>query len=583
MDPTAYNFGKYLFPTAIYTDSNDPKDVIEPTRILVSGNASSPFPCNSNQKSGLCWAIDGGEADGTRFFAIPNAARGRAPLRIDTHIPPSYEHPKGLRQALKSDSSMFLPSTEVGGSILCQHLLRALDYWSSSWTGFDDAYFGMPFGSRILISQLDEDVRRMKIELVPSYDYEKQLLSIKALQALWELDENAWPPTLDLEHLELHLQPYPTISLVRVRGKGDELLVFKSFPDDVKYFYHELKVLLTLAPHPNIIRRPRYIVTKRSRFGGKQGVCGFMIDYHPAGQLREALSRVDVEPICTSTRLRWARDMTSALIHISNSELGFFSNLKLNNIVLASDIGVLRPVLIDFEQRLGPSSWSPPEVHYVTFISWLAMHSPNDVDRQRYAKLLKAHIPDWQPMGKKSRYANPMHGYCDPWPLLLSNGQAEAAQVFMLGKLLWCLFEQTHTINTTITIDTFREAEKDISFPCFRYTPPHLRECIRLCTSGAMEWSGRHTGLMRRGSRIYPWSQADLQDVSLDAVAEVARTWWRREVEDAEHYIRAYIAASPADEQGTVTHELFDAIAQRPTLRQVLQALDVALEEGPDE
>lgn len=43
--------------------------------------------------------------------------------------------------------------------------------------------------------------------------------------------------------------------------------------------------------------------------------------------------------------------------------------------------------------------------------------------------------------GKAARvYDNPDHGYYNTWASL-SSPEQEAAEVFMLGKVLWCIFE----------------------------------------------------------------------------------------------------------------------------------------------
>ena len=180
--------------------------------------------------------------------------------------------------------------------------------------------------------------------------------------------------------------------------------------------------------------------------------------------------------------------MTSALNHIQKSSVGFYPNLKLNNIVISvRHKGELDAVLINFEQRLGPSSWSPPEVHYASYIAHLVSFSPHEDEKAKFTRLLESATPDWKKRSKSSRYENTPDGYCFPWSAS-TRKQREAAQVVMLGKLLWCIFENTPTLNTSLTIDAFREDDTDISFPAFRHTPQSLRDCIKRCTLGAMEW-----------------------------------------------------------------------------------------------
>ena len=573
MEPTISTFALYMYPTAIYASSarqrSHSPDDSSPSALELDSQIEG-----LHQSATVTWQIDGGEFDGAQFFAIPNFARGRTPIRVDTFIPESDDHPPSLRKALQSNSSMLLESTRVGSSALSQHIVNALNFWSNSLADFEETYMKLPFGSQILIEDIRSDVRLMRIQLLPKQELEQQLMSIKALQALWCLPEDKWPEVLDISNLELIQQPFPTITLVHVAGGGEKIFVFKSMPDDIKYFYHELKVLLMMDSHPNVIARPHYLVTKRCGFGGKSGVCGFVLDYHPSGTLRDRLCRNHHASIKATDQFRWAKQLTSALIHIHQTFPGFFSNLKLNNIVMALEGQSLQAMLIDFEQRLGPSSWSPPEVHYVGYLCHLASFSPSTSDKLRYTNLIQSYIPDWKPLDKKSRYQNPKDGYCDPWPVFTPEEQ-EAAQVFMLGKLLWCIFERTSSVNTIITRDTFREESCDQSFPEFRLSPSKLQDCIRRCTSGAAEWRGRHAGLVRKGNLIVPRDRVDDDDdpVSVGEVEEAARIWWMEEIRTAERYIEARVR----QRKGTATVEdglILGSALQRPKLKEVLAILE---------
>ena len=574
MEPTISTFAQYMYPTAIYASSarqrsTSPDDSSQSGLNLILNPRIEDLHPNGT----IAWQIDGGEFDSAQFFAIPNFARGRTPIRADTFIPESDNHPPFLRDKLQSNSSMLLESTHVGSSALSQHIVNALNVWSNSLANFEEMYMNLPFGSQIIIENICNDVRLMRVHLVPIYELEQQLMSTKTLQTLWGLSLDRGPEVLDISNLKLVRQPFPTITLVHITGRGEKIFVFKSMPDDIKYFYHELRILLMMDSHPNIIPRPYYVITKRCGFGGKSGVCGFVLDYHHSGTLRDRLCRQHHASIKAADQFRWAKQLTSALIHIHQTSPGFFSNLKLNNIVMALEENSLQAMLIDFEQRLGPASWSPPEVHYIGYLCHLASFSPSLSDRSRYVCLVQSYIPNWKPLNKKSQYQNPKDGYCDPWPVFTPE-EREAAQVFMLGKLLWCIFERTSSINTIITRDTFREEECEHSFPEFRLSPPKLQDCIRRCTAGAAEWRGRHAGLVRKENKIFPRGRTvdDNNPVSAREVEEAAKTWWMEEIRTAERYIEACVR----QRKGAATSEdelILGFALQRPKLKEVLTIL----------
>ena len=118
--------------------------------------------------------------------------------------------------------------------------------------------------------------------------------------------------------------------------------------------YSELNILLSMDPHPNIVSRLLYLVGKKCRLGSNVGICEFILEYHPLGNARDEVDQ-----------FRWARQITSALIHIRDGPSGFYSNLKLDNILLACRKNNLDAILIDFEQCSGSYAWSPPEINYL--------------------------------------------------------------------------------------------------------------------------------------------------------------------------------------------------------------------------
>jgi hypothetical protein len=437
---------------------------------------------------------------------------------------------------------MFQESQDIGSSKISLHVLRALEHWSSGFLDFEREYSRMPYGSRIIFENLAANVRDIKIHFVPVYDVERQYLSMKALQNMWNLPPNSWPETLDINRLQFRQQIDDTISLVSLPEINNKEYIFKSLTDDLKHFYHELKLLLTIEPHPNVISRPLYVVTKKCQFGGRLGVCGMVIEYHRSGSLRNVLrQRGSTSERNLHAKILWAQQITEALIHIKEKGPGFFTNLKLDNIVMASshETTSLNPVLIDFEQRLGSPVWTPPEVHYIFYLTQLATKSPDPSFRKKYSDLLRKHnIPISSPI-KSARYSNPLNGYCEPWSIF-SPAQQEAAQVYMLGKLLWCLFENGTVLNTHIWINSFRDHTQveDVIFPEFKRTPIGLRKCILRCTAGAGEMRGRLPPLVVRERKIFArgW-KGESGKKAIEEAQVMARRWWKMEVIDAEMFL----------------------------------------------
>ena len=207
---------------------------------------------------------------------------------------------------------------------------------------FEREYGSMPFGSRILVTiggliGSGEDIDA-EIYLVPDYDVEQGMLSVEALKGMWGGFDNhgfrenheemlGWPGVIDLENLQLKRQIHEAISIVTIPVNDDDKeWVFKSLTRDQRYLYNELKLLLTLQPHENIIHRPRYIVTKKARFGGRRGVCGFILEYYTCGTLKQFLLGSSRSGITMEQKLLWARQVTSALclgdiLHIASTSL----------------------------------------------------------------------------------------------------------------------------------------------------------------------------------------------------------------------------------------------------------------------
>jgi hypothetical protein len=77
------------------------------------------------------------------------------------------------------------------------------------------SYWDLPFGSYIVLEEMNVDPVRSRIHLVPSYDAELQKLLVQELQALWRgMEFPHWPSVIGHSQLELVCQPHDAISLV---------------------------------------------------------------------------------------------------------------------------------------------------------------------------------------------------------------------------------------------------------------------------------------------------------------------------------------------------------------------------------
>jgi len=410
---------------------------------------------------------------------------------------------------------------------------------------------------------------------------------------MWRSSVSRWPESVDLGELELQFQLSDSVSLVRIpRKRPAETLVFKSQTDDFKYLYHELRTLLTLDAHPNIIARPLYTVTKKCRFGGKHGVCGFVLEYHPLGSLRENVIRLAAShQLQLCDQLRWARQITSALIHIHRSPEGFYADLRPDNVVLSgSHPSSANAILVDFEQRGNWYAWSPPEIYHADYLAFIASStSTPPAIKKHYAQLLNTYTststspPPHSSSPSHYHYHNPPNGYCTSWLALPTSASREAAQVFLLGKLLWCLFEGVGGLNSAITAHASFADAADHAFPAFRRTPPLLRDCITRCCCTAGAPPQRPLPVVKRGMKLFVRARGGAEGTAEGTAGEVqvaATRWWREELAETEAFLRRVKRArggqgdNRGDNRGDRESE--DGLAfleQRPALEEVLAVI----------
>ncbi|KPM35962.1 hypothetical protein AK830_g10612 [Neonectria ditissima] len=524
------------------------------------------------------WDVDGGEPDRGFFCTVPKFARRKPPLRITTTVPwgqVQYAHVLG--ESLELDAFFRAGKWRIHHLPLTRHLRKALTHWSNQRPGFEREYESLPFGSVIVVESLHTDFTQCKIRLLPNFATERSWLSLDAFA-----NESSIPVqrlsamTVAWESLELVSHPHENISIVRISGQPDDTsFVFKALMQDTHYMYHELRLLLSMESHPNIIARPHALVLKR-RLGGEPGIAGFLLKLYPGLTLQQRL-QTDGHLISMDEKVAWSCQLTSALLHVQTQAPGYFPDFKPNNIVFASrgrqSARAARPVLLDFEQRGTWYTWAPPEVRYVEYLELLASTSAEEKVRERYALFMEAVFPQWTPAYKSRSLESAKDGYNLAWTLLKRGGRAKA-QMYALGKVLWCIFEGLPLPDGPRSVESFLEDfNQDQQFPEFHKSPPVIQRLVRCCTAGAPEWGERRPGVVRDGNRIVPWGKR-FHEASATETQEAATRWWREELLLAEEFVRyEHVRGEHDDEVPWHITRLMRDIEERPSLEEAMEVL----------
>ena len=501
------------------------------------------------------WIVDGSAGNGTQFYTVPTFLRRRIPMRIDTFIPERKEILVALQSDLGIGSAFYTRDGRVAQLGIARYIVRVLDHWSGQIPDFEAFYHSLPFGSRIMFQNVEADIRAVRIQILQTHFLEKQLLSIESLRAMWNIPPASWPENTDLADITLVKQLHDSVSLVKHAG---QTRIMKSLTSSPKYLYHELKVLLTMEPHPNIVSKPPYLIVKRCNFGGKIAVVGFLLDYYSAGTLRDVLSfRRASHSLRLQDQIKWSIQLTEALVHIRADEI-MYCDLRLDNIVLAEPGE--RLVMIDFEARGVGTFTSAPEINYLEYILSLAHDTSESIaenEHECFQQLREIAINGRSVPALTEMYRNPQHGYCISW-LCLSEAEREAAQVYMLGKVLWGIFEGVGSPDKGVLVEHCREDAME--FPQWRNTPAAIRELISACCVCSKPRT--RFPLVRKGRRLC-LRNADGEGTA-DQVRDAAVRWWRDELRDAREFVEQRTGGSAG-----VGH----ISSSRPKLEDVLVAL----------
>ena len=468
---------------------------------------------------------------------------------------------------------------------ISHHLRRVLGHWSRRTEGFEKMYRELPFGSRIVVRNIEPDIADMEISVWPNDSVGKFLLSVPTLESLWPASGRLpMPPCVRLDQLRYERQLSLQVALVSLHTKaGSEIWVFKSQASGSAPLYHELKVLLHQPPCARIIEAPAHLVTGNCLEQSEDRVCGVLLKYYSHGTMAKLLPRRRREGSLTlRNQVQWAKDVTTALLHIAKTPAKFYSDLRMDNIVIdvkedASEIAVI----LDLEQGRNIYNWAPPKVYYLEWIAELGSpdHMRTDNLPQEtvayYSKILKRYLAlkghGWPLPSAPDVYDDTTHGWYYPWTLSTQE-ERETGMVFLLAKALWCIFKGRAEADVILGRSTLEDDQ--LRFPGFHLTPEPVRKLIRKCSAGAREWKDGQMAIYRRGGRLFPLGKTGLNgeaEGTLEETIAATRKFWQNEMVKAE----AFLEARMRYYQCEATEENLQRLdyLRRPSLSDVLHTL----------
>ena len=518
---------------------------------------SLDFPCRS------LWRVDGCGGVGTQFFVVPIFLPNPPPMRMDVFV-----HEKQsmlLRTQLELPTAFHTKDRErLSRLAIVRHIIRTLNRWTeanfNSPEAFDRFYRSIPFGSRLVFENLSLNISKIRVRVGPNYDLEHKFLDVNGLRRLWGPDF-VFPDEIDFFDLQTVKVLHDSVCLVRIRG---ELFIFKALVSGVKYLYHELRTLCSIESHPNIIARPIHIVKKKSQFGAKRSVIGFTTFYHPQGTLRDIIPQLRIHRrLLRPDQIKWSLQIAEALAHFKNTSKTYYPDLRLDNIVLS---GISDVVMVDFEQRGVWCEFGPPEVNAIEYMRLIATGGERvpESEKERCLERLRRLVPNYDAL-EEEHYTNPEHGYTAAW-IALSPTEQEAAEVYMLGRIMWCIFEGVSGPQKAAVWQSYRW-ESHLEVPEYERTPLAIRELIDRCTRG------RRTTLAsiiaRQRSKLVVICNPDSglrEEQREEDVRDVAGQFWRAEMEAVEDFLNL---RDTEREMGVRKENYYD----RPSLKEVIDAL----------
>ena len=564
MDLTPKAIQEVVHPTAAFSpdqaegDRDSGHDLVQPTwaRSLLN-------PCNRidslDYPKEIYWRIDGCAGLGTQYYAIPLFLSPIPPIRMDVFIPENQ--PPLLRQQLDLNVAFHTKDSErLSRLVITRHIIRTLQLWVRTEfediESFADFYRRVPFGTRLVFENLSLNIHEIQVRVGPNHYLERQLLSVSQLADIWG-HGFTFPEEVDIFDVDVVKVLHDSVCLARIKG---QLYIFKALTSGFKYLYHELKILSTISPHPNVIPRPVHIVKKTCQFGAKKAIAGFTTAYQPKGSLRDILPQLHIHgQLHAAKQFKWSIQLTTALEHLRSTTGTYYPDLRLDNVVLSANDDI---IMVDFEQRGVWCEFAAPEVNSFEYIRLVAVEERISEDvRDKYQDILSDLVPDYTHF-EDDQYTNPENGYNLSW-VCLSPAEQEAAEVYMLGRVLWCIFEGVSGPQKAAIWQSYR-LESDLEFPEYQRTPPELRELIDRCTRGRRETLSR---IVQRQGSILVLRNRPAREWTSDQVQAAARAFWETELQVAEDFIALRTEQKAA---GVWKDNFYD----RPTIREVLVELE---------
>ncbi|OAQ72453.1 tyrosine-protein kinase, active site protein [Pochonia chlamydosporia 170] len=566
MDLSQQSIHDVIHPTAAFSTFDGVNHVVGATPTLDTQSSWDDSLLNpKNRFDSLCppknplWRIDGCTAFGTQIYAVPLFVDKISPFRVDVFIPEPATLPADVRDALDLDVTFYTRDrARISRLGITSHVLRCLQYWSSTQKDPMGIYDNLPFGSRIVFQNLPKAVSKALISVVPTHYLERQLLSVSSLTKNWGEDIDI-PPTVDINDVVYLSQLHDSVCLVDIGGKT---WIFKALTSYTKYLYHELRQLLKMPSHPNVISRPVHLVTKKCSFGNKTAVIGFTLEYHVYGSLRDLIPFMQLHgQVSLADKTKWSLQLASALLHLHHVAHFFYPDLRLDNIVLSESSDA---IMVDFEQRGVWCEFAAPEVNAIEYIRLLAIDEEIDPDiRDKYADILSEMLPGWERMGQGEEYIWPSKGYNVPWACL-TRTEEEACEVYMLGRVLWCIFEASSAPQRAAVWLSY-PWEPLVEFPGYTTTPKPIRELIDACTRGRQVGLSKH--IVRKQKKLVMRELENTDESTAEQVQQIASDWWTKEIEFSEKWLK-----QRAD--GMKSGNWNENYYNRPSLQQVHDALN---------
>lgn len=196
--------------------------------------------------------------------------------------------------------------------------------------------------------------------------------------------------------------------------------------------------------------------------------------------------------------------------------------------------------MVDFEQRGVWCEFAAPEVNAIEYVRILATDEdlPQEI-REKYAKVLSQLLPGWEALAEGEDYVWPsaIKGYNIPW-LCLTAQEQEACEVYMLGRVLWCIFEAKSSPQRAAAWASYKYEPLE-DFPTYRRTPPEMQELIDDCTRGRR--SALSDFIVRRRSHLILRKHERRGcpgESTPQLIHNTARKWWSAELKEAEMWLQ---------------------------------------------